>query len=136
MYWLLCASTVWKTGFASANRVKLTEPPVAPDADAVDDAELDGASLADADVDGAALDDADVDGAALDGAALEGAALEGAALDGAALDGAALDGATGGTAVCAAVGAGVAGVDEHAPSTMATTARSTGSLLRMHFLLR
>src|SRR5712671_6758585 len=32
MYWLLCASTVWNTGLASAKRLMLTDPPVAPDA--------------------------------------------------------------------------------------------------------
>ena|SRR5437762_5139471 len=30
MYWLLWASTVWKTGLASAKRLMLTDPPVPP----------------------------------------------------------------------------------------------------------
>src|SRR5947207_10548207 len=45
MYWLLCASTVWNTGLASAKRLMLTDPPAAPDAAALLAATL-GAALA------------------------------------------------------------------------------------------
>ena len=94
MYWLLCASTGWKTMLSSANRVKLTDPPVPPGALA----EADGGALGEA-VAGAALAEA---GAELAGAAV-GAAVVGAAVAG------------------AAVGAGVA-ADEHAPRIRANVA--------------
>src|SRR5687768_13006708 len=46
MYWLLCASTVWKTGAASAKRVKLTDPPVAAALAGADAGAVDGPALA------------------------------------------------------------------------------------------
>ena len=58
MYWLLCASTGWKTGSASAKRVKLTEPPAAaldagepgtPEGEAADGAEPDALGAEEAD---------------------------------------------------------------------------------------
>jgi hypothetical protein len=121
MYWLLWASTVWKTGLASAKRVKLTDPPVAPD----------GAALL-----------AATDGAALLGAALLGAAVGAVvgALVGAVV-GAAVGAVVGAAVMTAVVGAAVgavvaAGVDEHAPSTSARMANRLGSFLRIPTLLR